>query len=223
MAGVGVARYLAPSLPFAAAAAAPGEALGARAGPAPCAGGVRGAAAWSAGAVTACRGRGLSSLCTRGPLRGRGGKGRGLSGRGGLLGLRGLLGRRLGVDEGRPGLPDRWPDGTAASASRCSSRSARVFPAHPGETGEQERDRRWWRLSRWGEPSESDITVILVGMRGGRRVRSTTSYCISGAPWAVPCSAARRGGGEGRVGWRSGWSRVGRGRWSSIGTRAGGW
>ena len=39
------ARYLAPSLPPAAAAAAPGEALGARAGPAPRAGGMPGAVA----------------------------------------------------------------------------------------------------------------------------------------------------------------------------------
>ena len=67
------------------------------------------------------------------------------------------------------------PTGTAASASRRSLRSAKVSPAHPGETGEREPDRRWWRSSRWGEPSESDITVILVGMRGGRCVRSTTS------------------------------------------------
>ena len=105
------ARYLAPSLPSAAAAAAPGEALGARAGPVPRAGGVRGGCGVAGrGRGTACRGRGISSLCTRDLLRGRGGRGRGLSGGGGLLGWHGLLGWRLGVGQGRPGLPGRCPD-----------------------------------------------------------------------------------------------------------------
>ena len=119
------------------------------------------------------------------------------------------------------GCPAGGPTGTAASASHCSSRSARVSPAHPGKTGERERDRPWWRSSRWGEPSESDITVILVGMRGGRRALSTTSWCICGVPWAVLCSAPQGGGGEGSGGrqWRS--PRAGGGRWSSIGTGAG--
>ena len=98
------------------------------------------------------------------------------------------------------GCPAGGPTGAAAFATRRSLRSARVSAAHPGETGEQERDRRLWRSSCWGEPSESDITVILAGMRGRRRVRFTTSKCISGVPWAVPCSAARGVGGEGRRG-----------------------
>ena len=71
--------------------------------------------------------------------------------------------------------PAGGPAGTAASASLRSSRSAGVSPAHSGETGERERDRRWWRSFRWGEPSESDITVIQVGMRGGRCALPTTS------------------------------------------------
>ena len=70
-----------------------------------------------------------------------------------------------------------------------------LSPAHPRGTGERERDRRWWRSSRWGEPSESDITVILVGMRGGRRALSTTSGCICDVPWAALCSAPHGGGG----------------------------
>ena len=47
------------------------------------------------------------------------------------------------------------------------------------------------------DPSESAITVTLVGMRGGRRALPTTSWCISAVPWAVPCGALRGGGGEG--------------------------
>ena len=42
-----------------------------------------------------------------------------------------------------------------------------------------------------------DITVILVGMRGSRPALSTTSWCIFGVPWPVPCSAPQGGGGEG--------------------------
>ena len=79
------------------------------------------------------------------------------------------------------------PTSTAASASLRSSRSAGVSPVHSGETGERERDQRWWRSSRWGEPSESAITVILVGMRGGRCALHTTSWCSVGG----------RGGGGG--------------------------
>ena len=93
--------------------------------------------------------------------------------------------------------PAGGPTGTAASASLRSSRPAAVSPAHSGETGERERDRRWWRSSCWGDPLESDITVILVGMRGGRCALPTTSRCISVVPWAVLCSALRGGGGGG--------------------------
>ena len=111
---------------------------------------------------------------------------------------------------------------TAASASLRSSRSAGVSPVHSGETGERERDRRWLRSSRWGEPSESAITVILVGMRGGRRALPTTSWCISAVQWAVPCGALRGGGGEGSGGrlWRQ--PRTGGGRRPSIGIGRGG-
>ena len=96
------------------------------------------------------------------------------------------------------------PTGTAATASRGSSPSARVSPTYPGETGEREPDRRWWRSSCLGEPSESDITVTLVGMRGGRCALPTTSWCICVVPWAVLCSALQGGGWEGRGGrrWR---------------------
>ena len=111
---------------------------------------------------------------------------------------------------------------TAAAASLRSSRSAGVSPVHSGETGERERDRRWWRSSRWGETSESAITVILVGMRGGRCALPTTSWCISAVPWAVPCGALRGGGGEGLGGrlWRQ--PRTGGGRRPSIGIGRGG-
>ena len=61
--------------------------------------------------------------------------------------------------EAAPGCPAGGPTSTAASASCRSSRSARVSPAHPGETGERERDQQWWRSSCWEEPSESDILL----------------------------------------------------------------
>ena len=79
-----------------------------------------------------------------------------------------------------------------------------------------------WRSSRWGDPSESAITVILVGMRGGRRALPTTSWCISAVPWAVPCGALRGGGGEGVGGrlWRQ--PRTAGGRRPSIGIERGG-
>ena len=99
--------------------------------------------------------------------------------------------------EAAQGCPAGGPTGTAASASLCSSRPARVSSAYPGETGKRERDRRWWRLSRWGKPSESNITVILVGMRGGRCALPTISRYICVVPWAVLCSAPRGGGGRG--------------------------
>ena len=67
------------------------------------------------------------------------------------------------------------PTDTAASASRRFSRFARLSPAHPGEKGEPVRERQWWPSSRWGGASESDIAVILVGMRSFRRAPPTTS------------------------------------------------
>ena len=101
------AQYFAPSLPSAAAAAAPGEAPGP----------VRGhpsrrrrAGGRGRGRGAACGGRGLSPLCARGALWGRGGRARGLGGGGGLLGRRRSPGRRLGVGGGCPGLPCRRPD-----------------------------------------------------------------------------------------------------------------
>ena len=124
--------------------------------------------------------------------------------------------------EAARGCPAGSPTSTTASASLRSSRSTVVSPAQSGGMGERERDRRWWRSSRWGEPSESDITVILVGMRGGRCTLPTTSRCISVVPWAVLCSALRGGGREG-VGsslWRQ--PRTGGGRWPSIGIGRGG-
>ena len=157
------------------------------------------------GRGAACRACGLSPLRAPGPLQG--------VGRQGLQpGQRGRSPRPVQVAELKVGMsaeaargcPAGGPTGTAASARRRSSRSARVSPAHPGETGERERDRRWWRSSRSGEPSESDITVILVGMRSGRCALLTTSWCICLVPWAVLCSALQGGGGGGEGGrrWR---------------------
>ena len=102
-------------------------------------GGGHGVVSWGRGA--ACWGFGLSSLCAWGPLPGRGLRVHGLGGGGGLLGRRGLLGQRLRVSGGPPGLPGRRPDG-----HRCLRQPPRLalgesLPAHPGETGEREPDR----------------------------------------------------------------------------------
>ena len=107
------------------------------------------------------------------------------------------------------------PTGPAAFASFHSSRSAGVSPADSGETGEREQDRLWWWLSRWGEPSEFDITVILVGIHGGRCAPGASVSCRG------QCCAVLRGG-EG--GWTGGGVSpcTGGGRWPSIGIWRGG-
>ena len=150
----------------------------------PLAGGVPGAAAGAAAWLAA-----VSASCA--------------SGRGGAAGLAAWA-AGAAVSAGPGSRAGGGGPTTAASASLRSSRSARVSPVHSGEeTGERERDRRWWRSSRPRDPSESAITVTLVGMRGGRRALPTTSWCISAVPWAVPCGALR-GGGGGRRGWGAG-------------------
>ena len=65
--GLAWAPYLAHSLPSAAAAAAPAEALGARAGSVPRARGVLGAAAWPAGAVARLAGAAVPASCAPSP------------------------------------------------------------------------------------------------------------------------------------------------------------
>ena len=220
VAGAAVATPRAPSPLPSAAAAALGDAPSSCAGAAPRVGGVPGAAvgaaAWLAGtAVSAPRASGPPS-------------------RGGAAGLAawaagavGSAGSGSWVDgpvsaEAARGCPAGGPTSTAAAASLRSSRSAGVSPIRSGETGERERDRRWWRSSRWGGPSESAITVIRVGMRGGRCALPTTSRCISVMPCAVPCSALRGGGWEGVGGrlWRQ--PRTGGGQRPSIGISRGG-
>ena len=181
-----VATPRAPFLLSSAAAAALGDAPGSCAGGAPRVGGVPGAAvgaaAWRAAVSASCA-----------------------SGRGGAAGLAAWAAGAAVLAGPGSRAGGGGPISTAASASLRSSRSARVSPMHSGEeTGERERDRRWWRSSRWRDPSESAITVTLVGMRRGRRALPTTSWCISAVPWAVPCGALRGGGGEGVGGrlWR---------------------
>ena len=195
LAGAAVASPRAPSRLPSAAAAALGDAPGSCAGASPRVGGVPGAAvgatAWLAGAaVSAPRASGAPS---RGVVAGLA-----------VWAAGAVTSASSGscVDdpvsaEAARGCPAGGPTGTAASASLRSSRSAGVSPAYSGDTGERERDRRWWLSSGWGEPSESDITVIVVGMRGGRCALPTTSRCISVVPWAVLCSALWAGGGEG--------------------------
>ena len=208
-AGAAVAISRAPFLLSSAAAAALGDAPGSCAGATPRVGGVPGAAvgaaAWLAGAA-------VSASCASGAPS-----------RGGAAGLAAWTAEAV-ISAG-PGsrAGGGGPTSIAASASLRSSRSARVSPVHSGEeAGERERDRRWWRSSRWGDPSESAITVILVGMRGGRRAFPTTSCCISAVPWAVPCGALRGGGGEGVGGWLWRQPRTARSRRPSTGTGGGG-
>ena len=176
----------APFLLSSAAAAALGDAPGSCAGAVPRVGGVPGAAvgaaAWLAAVPASC-----------------------VSGRGGAAGLAAWAAGAVASAGPGSRAGGGGPTSTAGSASLRSSRSARVCPVHSGEeTGKRERDRRWWRSSRWGDPSESAITVTLVGMPGGRRALPTTSWCISAVPWAVPCGALRGGGGKGVGGrlWR---------------------
>ena len=170
-----VATPRAPFLLSSAAAAALGDAPGSCAGAAPRVGGVPGAAVGAAAWLAA-----VSASC--------------VSGRGGAAGLAAWAAGA--VASAGPGSRAGGGGPTSTAASASSSRSARVSPVHSGEeTGERERDRRWWRSSRWGDPSESATTVTLVGMRGGRRALPTTSWCISAVPWAVPCGALRGGGG----------------------------
>ena len=249
------ARYFAPSLLLAAAAAAPGEAPGARAGSVPRARGVPGAVAWPAGAVARLAGAAVSTTCAlspppsaaavapgeapRGPCRGHPRAG------GAPRAAVGAAARLVGAAVSAPcapGAPSRggaaglaaWAAGAVSSAGAgprvdgpvsaeaargcpaggrpaalpppaSAPRAPRGSPPHiPGGQGRRERDRAWWRSSRWGEPSESGITVILVGMRGGRCALPTTSRCICVVPWGVLCSAPQGGGGEGMGGrrWR---------------------
>ena len=197
-----VATIRAPSPSPSAAAAALGDAPGSCAGATPRVGGVLGAAvgaaAWLPGAaVSASRASGAAS-------------------RGGAAGLAALTAGAVPSAGSGSWAGSGGTTSTAASASLRFSRSAGVSPVPSGETGERERDRRWWRSSRWGEPSESAITLILVGMPDGRCALPTTSWCISAVPWAVPCGALRWGGGEGVGGrlWRQ--PRTGRGRRPSI-------
>ena len=198
LAGAAVATPHAPSPLPSAAAAALGDPPGSCAGATPRVGGVPEAAvvaaAWLAGApVSALRASGAP-----------GGRVCCLSGGGGHLGWLRLLGRQPGVSKGCPGLSSRRPDRHRRfrQPPLLALRGGLPRPFQ-GERGSRSRtDGGGSRPS--GEPSESDITVILVGMRGGRCALFTTSRCISVGPWAVLCSALRGGEGEGVGGrlWR---------------------
>ena len=218
--GAAVATPHAPSPLPSAAAAALGDAPGSCARATPRVGGVPGAAvgaaAWLAEAlVCAPRASGAPSR------RWAAGLAAWAAGAVTSAGSSSRVHGPVSADAAR-GCPAGGPASTAASASLRSSRSAGVSPAHFRETGEPERDRRWWRSSRLGEPSESAITVILVGVRGGGCAFPTTSRCISVVPWAVPCSALREEGGRGFGGqqWRQ--PRTAGGRRPSIGIGRGG-
>ena len=202
-AGAAVATPRAPSSLSSAAAAALGDAPGSCAGAAPRVGGVPGAAvgaaAWLAGAA-------VSASCASGaPSRG---------GAAGLAAWAAGAVTSLAQAPGPAAAARPAPPPPPASAPRAPRGSP---PSTPGRRGSGSGTGGGGGRPAWGEPSESAITVILVGMRGGRRALPTTSWCISAVPWAVPCGALRGGGGEGVGGrlWRQ--PRTARGRRPSIG------
>ena len=105
-------------------------------------------------AQVACRG------LRRGPFCGPTGRGNGLAARApppagtGLgAGIFGSLGTARGSSAG-------GPTETVASASLRSSRSAEVSPALPGETGERERDQRWWRSYAGGSHRSPTLQLL---------------------------------------------------------------
>ena len=187
VAGVGVGAVLRALPALRCGCGGPGRGVGARAGTTPPASGVPGAAV---GAAARLAGAAVSAPCAPGAPSGGGAAVLAAWEAGAVFSA--ITGPRIygSVSVGATqGCSAGGPTGTAASA--------RVSPAHPEETGERDRDQWWWRSSRWEEPSESDITVILVGMRGGRRALPTTSWCICVVQWAVLCSASQGGGGGG--------------------------
>ena len=163
------ARYSAPSLPSAAGAVVPAEALGARVGPIPTDGAVRGASARPAGAAAA------APCASAPPPPGRGGRGRGLSGGSGLPGRHGFLGRQLGVVGGCLRLLGRRSDQDRGLCNLPLLALGGGFPRVPRGDGGAGAGPAVVAVVPLGEPSESDIPVILVGMRGCRRVRPTAS------------------------------------------------
>ena len=136
LAGAAVATPRAPSPLSSAAAAALGDAPGSCVGATLRVGGVPGAAvraaAWLAGAA-------VSASCASGAPS-----------RGGAAGLAAWAAGVVTSAGSGSWAGGSGPTGTAASASLCSWRSARVFPVHSGETGVREQDRRWWRSSSLG-------------------------------------------------------------------------
>ena len=194
------ARYFAPSLSPAAAAAAPGEALGSRAGATPRAGGVPGAAAWSVGAVARPAGAAVSALCaSRGPFWGRSARFCGLGSGGGLPGRRRLPDRRRGVGGGHPWLPCRLPD-----RHRCLRQ--------PTFLALRENLPRISRGDGGAGPEPAVVAVVLLGgaigvgqhcYPGQHAWRQACplhyllvhQWCAGGS--AVQCCAGRRGRGEG--------------------------
>ena len=145
-AGAAVATPRAPFSLSSAAAAALGDAPRSCAGATPRVGGVPGAAfgaaAWLAGAAA-------SAFCASGAPS-----------RGATAGLAAWAAGAVTSAGSGSRAGGGGPTSTAASASLRSSRSTRVSPVHSGEAGERERDQRWWRSSRWEEPSESAIVVV---------------------------------------------------------------
>ena len=164
------------------------------------AGGRGGAAAWLAAVSASCA-----------------------SGRGGAAGLAAwAAGAAVSAGPGVPGpaaavRPPPPPPASAPRAPRGSPPSTlgRRRGSGSGTGGGGGRPAR-------GDPSESAITVTLVGMRGGRRALPTTSWCISavrGQCRVVLCG----GGGEGVGGrlWRQSRTAGVRGHPPALGGGAG--
>ena len=115
------------------------------------------------------------------------------------------LGLAFGVVWGRLGLLGRRPDCYRGLCQMPLLGLRRGLPPASREDGGAGAGLAVVAVVPLGEPSESDIAAILVGVRGCRRARPTTSQCISGVPWVVPCGAWGGGGagcgcGSGRSG-----------------------
>ena len=126
-----------------------------------------------------------TGLVSHGPSCLWGSEGCFLGGRGSGPGRRTLWGRQLDTCEATRGCSAGGLMG-AAACTRCRCcRTAGV--SHLGEMGQHDRVRRWRRSSRWGEPLEFNILLMLSGTCsvGGvycQAVRFAPTLSLPGAP-----------------------------------------
>ena len=110
-----------------------------------------------------------------------------LSGRGCGPGRRLLGGRQLDTCGAARGCSAGPLLGAEACTRCCCSSTAGICPSHLGEKGQRERVRRCRRSSRWGEPLELNILLMLSGtcipgVVYYQAVRFAPSLSLPGAP-----------------------------------------